>query len=363
MSTGQPTGRAVSLALQSDKSTPAYAELARRIEHWGFDGLSIYGDLGYQPPMPALMTTAAHSDRLRLGPACLNPFTTHPVEVAGQIAALDEASGGRAYLGLTRGSWLSDLAVPQDRPLAALRDTVAIVHRLLSGDTSGYTGAAYRIEPGFRLRYTPLRPRIDVLLGVWGPRGAALAAEIADEVKIGGTANPDMVRLMSSWLAERCRELGRDPAELGLVAGAVTVVDTDGEAARDRARTEVAMYLDVVAALDPTVAVDPELLAELRILLAEDRDQDAGALLSDDLLDRFAFAGTPEQVAAQASGLFEAGATRVEFGTPHGLDPGTGIDLLGARVLPLLRGTTALSTHRDSPTTGSTADRLTADTP
>lgn len=337
-------GRAVSLALQSDKSTPDYAELARRTERWGFDGLSVYGDLGYQPPVPALLTAAGHTERLRLGPACLNPFTTHPVEVAGQIAALDEASGGRAYLGLTRGSWLSDLAVPQRRPLAALRDTVAIVHRLLSGDCSGYTGPVYRIEPGFRLRYTPLRPRVEVLLGVWGPRGAALAAEIADEVKIGGTANPDMVRLMSGWLSERCQELDRDPAEVGVVAGAVTVVDTDGTAARDRARTEVAMYLDVVAALDPTVTVDPGLLAELRVLLAEGRHEAAGALLPDDLLDRFALAGTPEEVAAQAAGLFAAGATRVEFGTPHGLEDGTGVDLLGAEVLPLLRPQTEPTT-------------------
>lgn len=352
MSDGQPPAdRAVTLALQSDKSTSDYATLARRIERWGFDGLSIYGDLGFQPPVPALMTTAAHSERLRLGPACLNPFTTHPVEVAGQIAALDEASGGRAYLGLTRGSWLSELAVPQDRPLTALRDTIEIVRRLLSGDTSGYVGAVHRIETGFRLRYTPLRPRVDILLGVWGPKGAALAAELADEVKIGGTANPDMVRLMSGWLATGCRDSGRDPAEVGLAAGAVTVVDTDGEAARDRARTEVAMYLDVVAALDRTVTVDPDLLAELRILLAEDRHQAAGALLPDDLLDRFAFAGTPEQVAAQAAGLFEAGATRVEFGTPHGLDSGAGIDLLGSQVLPLLR----------SPARPSTTDRLTAD--
>lgn len=362
MSAGQPTSRAVSVALQSDKSSSDYAALARRIDQWGFDGLSIYGDLGYQPPVPALMTSAAHSQHLSLGPACLNPFTTHPVEIAGQIAALDEASDGRAYLGLTRGSWLTDLGLRQQRPLAALRDTVAIVQRLLAGDTSGYCGTVYQIEPGFRLRYTPLRPRVDVLLGVWGPKGAALAAEVADEVKIGGTANPDMVRLMSSWLADGCRDRGREPAEVGLVAGAVTVVDRDGEAARDRARTEVAMYLDVVAALDPTVTVDPDLMAKLRVLLADDQHRAAGALLPDDLLDRFAFAGTPEQVAAQAVGLFQAGATRVEFGTPHGLEAGTGIDLLGAEVLPLLRGTPELATAEPSHP-HPTADRLTAETP
>ena len=38
----------------------------------------------------------------------------------------------------------------------------------------------------------------------------------------------------------------------------------------------------------------------------------------------------------QAEALFAAGARRVEFGTPHGLDPEEGIRLLGERVLPAL---------------------------
>ena len=31
------------------------------------------------------------------------------------------------------------------------------------------------------------------MLGAWGPRGAALAGEIADELKIGGTASPAVI--------------------------------------------------------------------------------------------------------------------------------------------------------------------------
>jgi 5,10-methylenetetrahydromethanopterin reductase len=121
-----------------------------------------------------------------------------------------------------------------------------------------------------------------------------------------------------------------------VVAGAVTVVDEDRDAARAAARREVAMYLDVVAQLDPTVDIDPDLLARLGALVAADDQVAAGALIDDQLLDRFAFAGAPDDVAAQAAALFEAGAARVEFGTPHGLSPAHGIELLGRRVLPAL---------------------------
>lgn len=328
---------AVTIAIQSDKTPHAYASVAAQAERWGFDGLSVYADLGFQPPIPALQTIAEHSRRLVLGPACLNPFTLHPVEIAGQIAALDAVSGGRAYLGLTRGSWLGDIGVAQGRPLAALRDTLEIVRRLLAGDTAGYQGRVHGIRPGFRLRYRPLRDRVPVLLGAWGPRGAALAAELADEVKIGGSANPGMVATMSSWLADGCARAGRAPDAVGVVAGAVTVVDRDRDAARALARTEVAMYLDVVAALDPTVSVDPDLLARLHTLLAQGRDADAGALVPDELLDRFALAGNPADLAEHALALFDAGATRVEFGTPHGPDPRRGLELLGREVLPRIR--------------------------
>ena len=97
------------------------------------------------------------------------------------------------------------------------------------------------------------------------------------------------------------------------------------------------MYVDVVAALDRTVAVDPELAARLRELVAAGAHEDAGRLIPDELLDRFCFAGTPDDVAEHAQTLFAAGATRVEFGTPHGTTDRHGVDLLGRAVLPRLR--------------------------
>jgi 5,10-methylenetetrahydromethanopterin reductase len=51
-------------------------------------------------------------------------------------------------------------------------------------------------------------------------------------------------------------------------------------------------------------------------------------------LDRFAFSGTPDDIARQAAEVLEAGAARVEFGTPHGLTAREGLRLLGGQVLP-----------------------------
>ena len=197
----------------------------------------------------------------------------------------------------------------------------------------------YQLAEHVRAPY-PLPPNADkipLLLGTWGPQLAAVAGELADEVKVGGSANPDFVPVMRDYVAVGERKAGRDAGTVGVVIGAVCVVDEDGEAARALARREVALYLPVGAALDITRAVEPERGARIQVGgEAEDLDA-AAAQIPDDLLDRFAFSGTPDAIIRQCEGLFDAGASRIEFGTPHGLQSEHGIRLLGEQVLPALR--------------------------
>src|SRR5699024_771439 len=164
-----------------------------------------------------------------------------------------------------------------------------------------------------------------------------LAGRIADEVKIGGSANPDMVQQMRTWGATSATAAGRGTGAGRVCAGGGTGVGGGGERGRAGARREGAMSLAAVARLDPTVQVEEELLVRLRALLAEGRAEEAGGLLSDDLLDRFCLAGTPSQVVEHTLRLAAAGADRVEFGTPHGLTGSGGIQLLGSVVLPAVR--------------------------
>ena len=318
----------VGLGFQGDKAPEEYEQLARLAERGGADVVVVYQDLFFQPAIYPLLLMARVTERVRLGPAALNPFTLHPAEIAGQTAALDAASGGRAFLGLVRGSWLEELRLDTARPVNALREAVEVVTRLLAGDASGFDGERFSLAPGARLRYEPLRRRVPLSIGAWRERAAALAGDVADELKVGGTANPALVPTMRG-------RIGND--RVAIVVGAVTVVDEDGAAARRRARAEAALYFPVVAGLDPTLEVDAALVARVQRLVDAGDAVAAGELIPDALLDRIAFAGTPERVAAQAQALYEAGAARVEFGTPHGLTHRHGVELLVSRVLPALR--------------------------
>ncbi|MGI9111888.1 MAG: LLM class flavin-dependent oxidoreductase [Gaiellaceae bacterium] len=298
--------RELGLGLLTDQEPADYEWIARRAEKAGIDVLSVFHDLLYQPAIGPLLLMARVTERVRLGPAALNPFALHPYEIAGQIAFLDRVSGGRAYLGLVKGAWLDRLGLDDERPLTALREAVEIVTKLLAGDESGVEGERFRLAPGTALAYERERQRVPLLIGTWGRRTAIWAGTVADELKLGGSANPELIPVVRDWLGNR---------DVTIVTGCVTVVDEDGSWARERARAAVAPYVEVVAKLDPTLELRPG---------------------QEPPFDRFAIAGTPEEVAARVKELWAAGAGRVELGTPQGRTTREGIELICSRVLPLL---------------------------
>jgi len=327
----------LSIAFQTNKTPSEYEALAMLVDGYGFDVVSVYNDLLFQPALGPLLLMARYLTRTRIGPAVLNPYTVHPLEIAGQIALLDLVSQGHAYLGLGRGAWLDGLGLEARRPLQTLREAVLLIRHLLAGRADAFEGQIFKLAAGATLQYRPLRSRVPVMLGTWGPKTARLAGEVADEIKIGGSANPSMAGHLRPHIDAGLAVAGRRAGAVGICLGAVAVVDEDREAARTLARREVAMYLPVVAPLDPSVT-DREWLDRITAAAARREYQAVERDISDEILDRFAFAGRPEDVVRQVEGLRAGGAARVEFGTPHGLDATRGIKLLGERVLPALRG-------------------------
>ncbi len=181
---------------------------------------------------------------------------------------------------------------------------MAIIRALLAGDECGFDGERFTLEPGTELAYPRERDSVPLLIGTWGRETARWAGTVADEVKIGGTANPDLLPVVRGWI---------DNPRVRLVVGCVTVVDDDGDWARAHAAAVVQPYLDVVARHDPTL--------------------EPGAAPR---VERFCIAGTPHEVAERVRALWEAGADRVELGTPQGRTPLAGVELICERVLPLL---------------------------
>jgi 5,10-methylenetetrahydromethanopterin reductase len=220
--------------------------------------------------------------------------------------------------------------------VTALGEALRCVRHLLRQSKEPLAGDIFPLAGGDSLRWSILRSEIPFLLGTWGAATIRACIGEISEIKIGGSANPAVIPHFQQILAQAAT-VTTPPTAVGICIGAVCVVDEDGAAARAHVKREVALYLPIVAELDPTVNLEPELVDRLKAAAAAYDYDGAARLISDEMLARFAFAGTPDEVAAHAADLFAAGATRVEFGTPHGLTPERGLQLLGSRVLPALR--------------------------
>jgi 5,10-methylenetetrahydromethanopterin reductase len=329
--------REISIAFQTDKTAGDYIALAKLVNDYPFDRVSVYCDAPFHPSYGPLLLMAPYIQRARLGPAAVSPSRIHPIDIAAETALLAQIAPGGVYIGIARGAWLEQHGIMEKKPaVQAVREAVAVVRYLLAGGTGGYSGEIFHLSQTVPAPYPIPESPVPVMIGTWGRQMCALAGEIADEVKVGGSANPALVPVIQSYIAVGERLVGRRVGTTSVVMGAVTVVDEDGAQARAVARRAVALYLPVVASLDPTLEVDPELIERLRVLVGRHDYDTAASFVADDLLERFAFCGTPADIIGQAAALFEAGCRRIEFGTPHGISAAAGIRLLGEKVLPPL---------------------------
>src|SRR5690606_735819 len=141
-----------------------------------------------------LLLMAPYIQNARLGPAGVSPSRMTPVDMAAQTALLAGLAGGGAYLGIVRGAWLAEHGIREiDKPIAAIREAVLIVKKLLAGERAGCDGSVYKIAPYTKAPYPLPRQPVQVMIGSWGEKLCAVAGDVADEVKVGGSANPDII--------------------------------------------------------------------------------------------------------------------------------------------------------------------------
>jgi 5,10-methylenetetrahydromethanopterin reductase len=244
----------------------------------------------------------------------LIPSYRHPVAQASAIATLEHIAPGRLMVAFGTG-FTGRIALGQ-KPLSweSMRRHLLQVRALVRGEAVDIDGGMAQLlaSPGL----LPDRPiRTPLLLAAQGPRGRAVAKEIADGLVALG--NPGQ---------------GFDPC---LVSVSGTVLDPGETAKSPRVRAAVAPLLSTIyhstLARDPeavrrlpngqawldSVMKVPEQIRHLVVNRGHNWDVSNG---HDELIDTAAaeqmtFTGTPEALRARLAKLEAAGATGVIFGT------------------------------------------------
>lgn len=331
------------VALTAHDGPARVADWARAAERAGLGSVWIIEDYFHPGAFALAGAAAAATERIAVGLGVVNPYTRHPALLAMETAALAGIAGGRAVLGLGSSNrrWIEEqMGMPFRAPLAAVRESVEIVRRLLAGERVTCRGRCFTLDD-VALEWTPKEP-VPVLLGVKGPQALRLAGEVADGVHCSVLASPAHVR--------RVRRTTARSDGFRVVAYVLTSVGDDGGRARDAVRPLVARYLGLLhgQSILQDAGLGPERTRPFRDAL--DRGAPAAALVDDAILDAVAVAGTPAHCARQLERWAEAGLDTPIAVMPPAADLGEQLALHARTLVPAWRELTARRAGRTKET-------------
>jgi len=185
-----------------------------------------------------LTLAAAHSTRLRLGPAVTNPVTRHPAITAAAAATVDEISGGRLILGIGAGDRPLLALGFQPSPLVTLEAAITGIRRLWRGEELDLQAPGFTMN-GAHLRF-PARTGIEVFVSASGPKTLELAGRIADGVILLVGLFPEALGWAISRVEQGARAADRPRPHIAVFA--YGAIDEDEQAALEAARSIAAWF-------------------------------------------------------------------------------------------------------------------------
>jgi 5,10-methylenetetrahydromethanopterin reductase len=228
------------------------------------------------------------------------------------------------------------MAIPFTTPLRGLREGVAIVRRLLAGERVTSTGECFSVRD-VALETPPASP-VPIVLGVKGPRALALAADVADGVHCSILTSPAHVR--------RVRSATSGARDFAVIAYVPMAVSADGRAARARVRPLLARYLGALhgQSILADAGLEPARTQPFRDALLAGRP--AADLVTDEMVESLAVAGTPDERRRALERLAEAGLDAPVAVLPAGMPVADQLAWLGDTLAPAWREIAARSAPR-----------------
>lgn len=343
----------VDIILEPDLGPAQLVELAVAAERYGVRALWTSNYFAHWDPFISLVPVAQATRKLLIGALAVSPFEMHPLKIANQLLSLNELSGGRAMVAVGAGEGNLD-AMALKKPgkiVVAVREALEIVigagHKQLAKD--GYKGEEFNVT--YPCAYDWLKAPPPFVYGTaYRHMMMRMEARVADGVFIGCTPTEIIGPAMEQVrIGEAKREPGKKPLKVnGFWAWHVK---TDRSEAYRESRRELAWRAR---------KLDPDLI---RLWLNPDEVQ-----MVADNFDRFVAAwfdrsgnvqGVPEELCNRlCEGLTSTGgiedldreitrfrkfgaAGQTEIALRLHDDPMAALKIIGERVIPALRGSTA----------------------
>ncbi|MGI8486045.1 MAG: LLM class flavin-dependent oxidoreductase [Thermomicrobiales bacterium] len=230
-----------------------HLEMALLAEQIGLDSIWLGDHLLYTYPnesargpwecLTMLTALAASTSTIELGPLVLSTSFRNPAMTAKIAETIDEISGGRFILGIGAGwnrSEYDAFGFPYDRRFARFSEAFAIVQTLIRTGRIDFEGEFYSARG---CEIVPRGPRpggMPLMIGSTGEKMLRLTLPHVDLWNIWyadfGNSVQGLVPQLNR-LDALCREVGRDPSEIGRTA-AVLVTAPGGSSRSSGAANE-----------------------------------------------------------------------------------------------------------------------------
>jgi 5,10-methylenetetrahydromethanopterin reductase len=278
---------------------------------------------------------AKETSRLTIAWGIISPFTRHPVQVAMDARVVQELAPGRFILGFgTSKIFLNNARMQTNKTLGPMRDAVAIVRGVLSGDEFRYDGETWSADvPAMNADAPSDVP--PVYVAATAPKMQALAGEIGDGCLTPSITTPAFVR----YTRENVR------ADIDIGCTIVASIAEDRDEGRDGAREIAGMYLankvqNIKGAADTLLelaGIDVEEIRPVAEAMERGGRLAATEQVTDAILDKgMPIAGTPADCIAAIEEYRDAGCTHVMLEL-WGAKRHDQIRLFAEKVLPQFR--------------------------
>jgi 5,10-methylenetetrahydromethanopterin reductase len=307
----------VALYLQDVHDLREGLDWVRYAETKGFEGVWQAESRLVRDAIVPMAAYAAVTQRIKIGSGVINNWTRNIGLLAATFLTLDDLAPGRILCGI--GAWWDPLArnvgIERRKPLAAMRETVEVLRRLLRMERVTFHGEFHHLE-GVELDVVHGRrePRdVPIVIGATGANMLELAGEIGDGVLLNYCVPVEYNDLAMERLEAGARRAGRSLDQVDRYQLIVCSVDRDRKRALECSRELITQYLAQQPHIAEASGVSKAVVAEIQSILGwpatHEQVRKAKHLVTDELIQRITASGTPQEARARVQEYRRRGAT------------------------------------------------------
>jgi len=296
-----------------DLSVDEIVRFARAAESLGYEGFWLTEESGKEA-FSILGVLARETERINLGTSIVNFYSRTPMLLAMGASTIYRMSNGRfKHYGLGSGGigfMEQGHGIKMERPLVRAKEVIDIVRGYLTSERFSYEGQWFNPK-NFHLREGPLPEPMPLYLSALGPKMVGLAARIADGL-ITNWLTEESYEMYYAIIKKEAESVGRDPKSVKIFS--LTMIAGEDEASVEAMRRGLAFYFasphyHPIAEVSGYGKEAKEIQA-----VWQTRDYAAASrLVTDDIVEKFAVMGSPEQRAKKLRWMMDLGVYPIMY--------------------------------------------------